>query len=90
MFLYNKRTRKVIKYFWGFFAILIIISMVITYSGFSRIRNQQTAQQSTQKTPTTEEPIVTPVSNNTAVLSTKEGTSTFSVQPQKPTQKLQF
>ncbi len=37
MFLFNKKTRNVIKYIWGFFAILIILSMVIAYSGFATL-----------------------------------------------------
>jgi hypothetical protein len=34
MFLFSKKTRNVIKYAWAVFAVLIILSMVIAYSGF--------------------------------------------------------
>ena len=37
MFLFEKKTRNVIKYMWGFFAILIVLSMVIAYSGFASL-----------------------------------------------------
>jgi len=37
MYLFNKRTRNVIKVFWGIFATLVIISMVFTYSGFTTL-----------------------------------------------------
>lgn len=33
MFLFHKKTRNVIKYIWGFFAIIIIFSMVFAFSG---------------------------------------------------------
>jgi len=32
-FLYHKNTKKVIRWFWGVFAIIIILSMVLAYSG---------------------------------------------------------
>jgi len=32
-FLFSKRSKKAIKWIWGFFAILIIISMIFAYSG---------------------------------------------------------
>lgn len=37
MFLFNKRTRNIIKYMWAFFAILIILTMIIAYSGFASL-----------------------------------------------------
>jgi len=37
MFLFTKRTKKVIKWFWGVFAVLVILSMVFTYSGFTML-----------------------------------------------------
>jgi len=37
MFLFNKKTRNIIKYAWAVFAILIIFSMVIAYSGFTSL-----------------------------------------------------
>lgn len=33
--LFHKRTKKAIKYIWGAFSILIVVSMVVTYSGFT-------------------------------------------------------
>jgi len=56
MFLFNKRTKKIIRYIWGVFAVLIIISMVFAYSGFTAITPAAVA-------PTTPEPSVqvTPV-----------------------------
>ncbi len=35
--LFNKRTKKAIKYIWGGFSILIALSMIIAYSGFARL-----------------------------------------------------
>jgi len=35
MFLFNKRTRKVIRFLWAILATLIILSMVLAFSGFS-------------------------------------------------------
>jgi nitrogen fixation protein FixH len=37
MFLYNKKTRNIIKYAWGFFAVLIAFSMIFAYSGFTSL-----------------------------------------------------
>jgi hypothetical protein len=31
--LFHKKTKKAIKWIWGFFALLIIISMIFAYSG---------------------------------------------------------
>ena len=31
-FLFNEKTKKAMKWVWGFFAVLIIVSMVILYS----------------------------------------------------------
>ena len=44
MYLFNKRTRNVIKVFWGIFASLVIISMVFTYSGFTTLSRTQTSE----------------------------------------------
>ncbi len=33
--LFHKRTKKVIKYLWGGFSIIIALSMVFAYSGFT-------------------------------------------------------
>ncbi len=41
MFLFTKRAKRVVKYAWGGFSILIILSMVLTYSGFTRIGRTQ-------------------------------------------------
>jgi hypothetical protein len=46
MFLFNKRTRNIIKYLWGFFAILIVLSMVIAYSGFATLARTPADQES--------------------------------------------
>ena len=37
MFLFNKRTRKIIKYMWAFFATVIALTMVVAYSGFTSL-----------------------------------------------------
>jgi len=37
MFLFNKRTRNVIKYMWGGFATIIILTMILAYSGFTKL-----------------------------------------------------
>lgn len=50
MFLFNKRTRNAIKYLWAGFATIIILTMVIAYSGFTTLA----------RTPTTQEPIEIP------------------------------
>jgi hypothetical protein len=36
-FLYHKRTKSVIKWAWIVIVLVIIASMVLTYSGFARI-----------------------------------------------------
>ncbi len=44
MFLFNSRTKKVIRWIWGVFATIIILSMVVVYSGFvslARLPEQQ-------------------------------------------------
>lgn len=35
--LFNKRSKNIIKYVWGFFATLIILTMIIAYSGFASL-----------------------------------------------------
>jgi hypothetical protein len=35
MWLFSKRAKKVVKYLWGGISILIALSMIITYSGFT-------------------------------------------------------
>jgi hypothetical protein len=46
MFLFDKRTKKVIKIIWGIFAVLIIFSMIVAYSGFvSLVGTSATAPQ---------------------------------------------
>lgn len=35
--LFHKKTKKIIRYVWMVFAVLIILSMVIVYSGFTAI-----------------------------------------------------
>jgi hypothetical protein len=37
MLLFHKRTKKAIKYIWGFISVLIVLSMVVTYSGFTML-----------------------------------------------------
>jgi hypothetical protein len=44
MFLFNKRTRNIIKYVWAVFATLIILSMVVAYSGFATLARPQPEQ----------------------------------------------
>ena len=41
MFLFSKRAKRVVKYAWGGFSVLIILSMVITYSGFTGVARTQ-------------------------------------------------
>jgi glucan phosphoethanolaminetransferase (alkaline phosphatase superfamily) len=48
MFLYTKRSRKIVRYLWIIFAILIIISMVVAYSGFTLIAPQQNVSHQTE------------------------------------------
>ncbi len=45
MFLFDKKTRNVIKYIWGFFAIIIIFSMVFAFSGFGELPSAPPANQ---------------------------------------------
>ncbi len=45
MFLFNSRTKKIIRWIWGFFAILIILSMIVVYSGFVQLATTQDQQQ---------------------------------------------
>ena len=51
MFLFNKKTRNVVKWFWGVFATLIIISMVVTYSGFTMLPGPSGGDTSVELTP---------------------------------------
>ena len=44
MYLFNKRTRNLIKILWGVLATLVILSMVITYSGFTMLARTQTSE----------------------------------------------
>ena len=44
MYLFNKRTRNMIKVLWGVLATLVIISMVVTYSGFTSLSRSQTSE----------------------------------------------
>jgi len=46
MFLFNKKTRNVVKAFWAVFATLIIVSMVIAYSGFTSLPVASNPEQS--------------------------------------------
>jgi hypothetical protein len=41
MYLFNKRTRNIIKVIWGVLAVLIMVTMVITYSGFTMLAGTQ-------------------------------------------------
>jgi|SRR3989339_669390 len=45
MFLFNKRTRNIIKYLWSFMAVLIVFSMIFAYSGFSSLSKTTANQQ---------------------------------------------
>ncbi|KKS85114.1 MAG: hypothetical protein UV60_C0011G0014 [Parcubacteria group bacterium GW2011_GWA2_43_11] len=44
MFLFNKKTRNIIKYMWAVMAVLIVLSMIFAYSGFTSL-TQTTANQ---------------------------------------------
>lgn len=44
MFLFTKKTKNVVKWFWIVFATLIMLSMVFTYSGFTMLARTQTPQ----------------------------------------------
>ncbi len=41
MFLFNKKTRNTIKFVWGILASMVVLSMIITYSGFTALPNAQ-------------------------------------------------
>lgn len=50
MFLFNKKTRNIIKYIWIVLTILIVLSMILVYSGFSSLaRTPSASQQGTQQ-----------------------------------------
>jgi hypothetical protein len=50
MFLFNKKTRNIIKYIWIVLTIFIVLSMVLVYSGFSSLAGTPSAsQQGTQQ-----------------------------------------
>ena len=51
MFLFSKRTRNVIKYLWGVFAVLIILSMVFAYSGFTSLTSAPSPTAQTENLP---------------------------------------
>lgn len=74
--LFHKKTKKAIQYIWIGLSILIILSMVITYTGLSRVSSQ--VSQDTQ-TPQTQPPVTPP----TAATSNASGTATTAV-PQLP------
>ena len=48
MFLFTKRTKNVVKWFWIFFASIIILTMIFAYSGFASLAG--TAQPVAQNT----------------------------------------
>jgi len=45
MFLFDKRTKNIVKWFWAFFATIIIITMIVAYSGFAALPSAQAPQQ---------------------------------------------
>jgi len=45
MFLFNKKTRNIIKYMWAVMAILIVFSMIFAYSGFTSLTQTTASQQ---------------------------------------------
>lgn len=75
-FLFHRKTKKAMQYIWMALSVIIILSMVITYTGLSRISSTQT-QQDTQTQDT--EQATAPSSAPTTASSTAQ-----------PVQKLPF
>ncbi len=77
--LFHKKTKKAIQYIWIGLSILIILSMVITYTGLSRVSSQvsQDAQASAQPPQQENQPVAA------AATSTASSTPT-------PVEKLPF
>jgi len=45
MFLFNKKTRNTIKFIWAILAFLVVLSMIITYSGFTTLARTKKQEQ---------------------------------------------
>jgi hypothetical protein len=80
MLLFHRRTKKAIKYVWGFISILIVLSMVVTYSGFTQL-----SRSTPPVTPptTAQEPATTP-----EALSPVTASNTIELAPTPTTQEV--
>gem|GEM_PF-5915685 len=64
--LFHKRTKKVIKIVWGVFASLIMLSMIITYSGFTLLARTSSPTPTYAPSPTSTTAIPSAVSTTSA------------------------
>ena len=103
--LFHKRTKKIIKYVWGFFATLIALSMIIAYSGFAKLaRTQNTkttdmppevqaqldAQKNDDPTSSKEKAVQDAIKNGKLKLSTSTNNTTQSTENTPPVHKLKL
>jgi hypothetical protein len=103
MLLFHKRTKKAIKIVWGFISIVIVLSMVVTYSGFTMLAGTATSPPTTtdlnqealdllakqQQSATTSARQEVPITTN-ASNTVKLATTTPAVPPAKPVKQLDF
>jgi hypothetical protein len=95
MFLYNKRTRNVIKVVWGVFAVLIILSMIVAYGGFASLAGTGAAQPEFAPIEFTEEELAllkatSSVTIATSTVSTSTIETTPPPAPTPPVQEFDF
>ena len=79
LMLYHKRAKSVIKWVWGFFALLIAISMIFAYSGGAGAlgggsSHQQIAPAAQQTIPATELPTEIEIHEETITIPTPDRT----------------
>jgi len=89
--LFNKRTKKVIKYIWGGFSLLIILSMIFAYSGFSLLA--RTASRTATPPPASvdvSEPVIARDTGTTTSAEVQLVPTVDKQPPVTPTQDLDF
>jgi hypothetical protein len=93
MLLFHKRTKKAIKYIWGFISVLIVLSMVIVYSGFTMLVNTPDTTQTPSELPQEilDQMNAQGVTSPEIPLTTTPGTTSApNTPPTPPVQKLDF
>ena len=83
MYLFNKRTRNIIKVIWGFLAVLIMVTMVITYSGFTMLVG---TQQPTEPIEVSPEDLLQPNTSTSSDVETETQTTSTPPPSEPPAQ----